>query len=119
MEVLKAQLGAPRLVSSFPAPEDNDDRLQVGSTSGKCRDAWERSPLDVLPRPARRPCRVLPQVGGQDLHDRAVVLPRLTGNSLQGIDAPEPDIKFVAAELFDRPREPLRQLAGDLVRMLL
>jgi hypothetical protein len=57
-----------------------------------------------------RPRSVLAHIRGQHLHDRPVVFLRVPCDPLEGVDATQPDVHLLVAELLNRTREPL----GDL-----
>ncbi|HTE68731.1 MAG TPA: hypothetical protein VK942_08240, partial [Actinomycetes bacterium] len=57
-----------------------------------------------------RPRRVLTDVGAENLGDGRGVPRRVHRDPFQGVDAAQPDDELVAAELINRPGEPLRYL---------
>jgi len=53
---------------------------------------------------------VLAQELGQHFHDRPVILFRLPRDSFERVDAAQPHVELLVAELVDGPAEPVREL---------
>ena len=78
-------------------PAQKENRLQVGSPACQRGNLVNGRRSNVLSGPARRPWGVFPQIGCKDLHNRAVIVFRATGDALQGIDPSETDIELPAS----------------------
>jgi hypothetical protein len=59
---------------------------------------------------------VLPHVREEDVHGRSVEFLRSPGDALEAVNAPQPQLQILFAQLIDRLDEPVRELQfeGDL-----
>ncbi len=108
-EVSASEINETAVVRTVSASNDCDGCLHVGARCPLWHLSAGRGQWPLL-------VGVLTDESGQDFHHRWVVSRGVAGDPLQGVDAADPHVEFVGAELFDRFGVAVGHLAllGDL-----